>query len=117
MKGLSSQRIALKADVIGPEKKKTVCRQVPASFSRESLQAGAMKGLSVQLLPQCKCCLCRVSVICVQLLAVAVLSVQLLPPHVVVVYLLQLGSVIVQLLPHCVVSVQVLPVGFVAIQL
>ena len=38
-----------------------------------------MKGLSVQLLLQCKCCLCRVSVICVQLLAVAILSVHLLP--------------------------------------
>ena len=45
MKGLPSKRIALKADVKGPEKC-TVCRRVLASFSPEILQAGAVKGLS-----------------------------------------------------------------------
>ena len=52
-------------------------------------------------------CYHSVSVVCIQLLAVAILSVQLFPPHVVIVYLLQLGFLIVQLLPHCVVSIQV----------
>ena len=44
MKGLSSNRIALKVGVIGPERN-TACRRVRASFSPEMLQARAVKGL------------------------------------------------------------------------
>ena len=47
VKGFSSKRIALKVDVFvtGPKNNYTLCRRVPASFSPEILQSGAVKGL------------------------------------------------------------------------
>ena len=46
MKGLPSKRIALKVDVfIGPEIILFAARRVRVSFSPETVQAGAVKGL------------------------------------------------------------------------
>ena len=45
MKGFSSKRIALKADVF-QDRKYTVCRRVRPSFRPEILQAVAVRGLT-----------------------------------------------------------------------
>ena len=49
MKGISSKNIVLKIDVIGLENTCMVCRCIRVSFSLEILQAGAVKGLTVDI--------------------------------------------------------------------